>query len=85
MKKTTCLVDESGIELLVTYDLEFDRSFYAENGNPGTYVQATYEINIECVELVIASKGIDITRQLDNKQIDHIINELNITEWLSLA
>lgn len=59
-KKTSTLCDESGIEILVTY---------SKDANNKNYV-------LDCIEVVISGKGIDITKQLSLQQYHTILDEV---------
>lgn len=77
MTNTICLLDDAGIEMLVTYDMDKDRCYYAEPGNPSTYVDALVSYTLRSVELVVAGKGIEIMPMLNSKQKEAIIEEIN--------
>lgn len=62
------IIDQDGFELSVKYEREKCDGYYAESGNPNTYVEPSVSIDILCVELVICGRGIDITRMLTQKQ-----------------
>ncbi len=69
------IVDDNGIEVLVDYDYELNEAYYAEIGNPATFVPASVDdssIKINSFEIVIGGTGIDIVSQLDKRQIDFI-------------
>lgn len=57
---TITLADESGIEILVTY---------SKDANNKNYV-------LDCIEVVISGKGIDITKQLSLQQYHTILDEV---------
>jgi hypothetical protein len=75
-KATETIIDESGIELLVGYEYDKSPSFHAEIGNPSTYVGEMVYTELTSVELVIAGVGLNILRQLTEKQKEHIISLL---------
>jgi len=69
---TETLVDESGIEILVNYTKELEA---VENG-AGFSDTNEWSFTLNSVEVVIAGTGINITKQLDRKQVNAIIDEL---------
>lgn len=67
MEKTKLLVDENGVEILVTYETGTD---YWEGGKMNDWTR------IDSVELVIAGIGVELKRFLSEKQIDKIVEQL---------
>ena len=79
-KNSETIVDENGIEILVSYRYEESPSFYAEPGNPGTLVDAMVLTEIDSVEVVIKGVGLDILPNLSSRQVDYIKSLLNYEE-----
>lgn len=78
MKKSNqTLVDESGIEVLVSYRYEESPSFEAEPGNPNTFVSEMVYTELDSVEVIIKGVGIDILPYMSERQKDAIVHELN--------
>lgn len=53
------IVDDNGIEVLVDYDYELNEAYYAEIGNPATFVPASVDdssIKINSFEIVIGER-----------------------------
>lgn len=73
---TEILLEDGGIELLVGYDYEESPSFYAEEGNPSTFVDALIYTELTSVEIVIAGRGIDILPTMTETQKEKIISLL---------
>lgn len=67
MEKTKTLVDENGVEILVTYETGTD---YWEGGKINDWTR------IDSVELVIAGIGVELKRYLSEKQIDVIVDQI---------
>lgn len=67
MEKTKTLVDENGVEILVTYTEGTD---YWEEGKIDDWIR------IESVELVIAKQGVEIKRLLSYEQINDIADRI---------
>lgn len=70
---TETLVDEAGIEILVNYSKEWNdqkEDFHGEHDLSG------WGYNLNSVELVIAGSGINITKQLNLKQYQAILDEV---------
>lgn len=81
MKKTCQTIsDDNGIEILVGYRYEESPSFYAEEGNPGTLVDAMVYTEIDSVEVVIKGIGFDLLPHLTSRQVDYIKSLLNCEE-----
>lgn len=62
MTQTETLIDESGIEVIADYEYQKEPDGYF------------FELNT--VEIVIDGKGIDISKMLNEKQKQSIINQL---------
>lgn len=60
MKNTLTLVDDNGVELLVSYSAKMVR----DDDN----IFCGYDVELDCVELVVAGKGINILPVLDTRQ-----------------
>lgn len=62
MKKndTLTLVDDNGVELLVSYSAEMVRD--------DDKVFCGYDVELKYVELIVAGKGIDVLPSFDTKQ-----------------
>lgn len=67
MEQTKTLVDENGVEILVTFEEGID---YWEGG------KLTDWIRIDSVELVIAGIGVELKRLLSEQQIYDISDRL---------
>lgn len=67
MEKTKTLVDENGVEILVTYTEGTD---HWEGGKINDWVR------IESVEIVIAKQGVEIKRLLSEDQIYEIADQV---------
>ena len=68
--KTQLITDNNGNELHISYDYEEEKGYYAEPGNPSTWVYPTVEIDVTKIEIFIFDKLIDILPLLTNKQIE---------------
>ena len=62
------ILDENGFELNVNYDYERTEGYYAEIGNPSTWVESTIYTELKIVEIVFSHKGIDILPMMDERQ-----------------
>ena len=72
------IIDESGIELVVGYDFEQSDDYYAEEGNPGTYVAGMVYTELTSVAIFIKGWVVtDILPLLTDKQKEYIISLLN--------
>ena len=78
MKRTLVKVIAQGdhAELVVTVDAYIDMGYYAEYGNPSTYVYPTCEYTLKSVELLIGREFIDITKSLTKEQKDFITQNI---------
>ena len=76
MQATETLIDDNGIELLVSYEYEKDAPYFAELGNPATFVPETVGTELKSVEVIITGTGIDILERLNEKQKQFLINKL---------
>lgn len=68
--------DDSGIELIIGYVYEEDKSYYAEPNNQSTFVPATMEIEILFVHQYVLGNYIEISKLLNDHQINIIISKL---------
>lgn len=79
-RDTSLIVDESGIEVLVTYEWE-NSPIEREEGHGYHIVGGGLEVDLESVEIVIkGGNSIDILPLLTEKQKDSIIDQLPIYE-----
>ena len=79
-KDTTLIVDESGIEILVTYQWEQNAPQY-EEGHGIHLVDDGLYVELEAVEIAIkGGNSVDILPQLNHKQQQSIIDQLPIYE-----
>jgi hypothetical protein len=79
-RDTTLIVDEYGIEILVTYEWEQSAPQY-EEGHGIHLVDDGLYVELEAVEIVIrGGDSIDILPQLNDKQQETIIGQLPIYE-----
>lgn len=74
---TETIVDESGIQILVSYAYELTKGFVVEASNPSTFVPDMVYTELTSVEVVIAGKGLDILPQMNYHQKEAIISLLN--------
>ncbi len=72
MENTITLLDEAGIEILVSYSKELETT---EHGSGFSDTQ-DYSYVLNVVEIVIAGQGINITKQLSLKQYRAILDEV---------
>ena len=70
------ITDNHGNVLLVGFNYEIEQGYYAENGNPGTFVESTVETELTNVELMVAGKATDVLPLLTKNQIKFIISKL---------
>ena len=78
MKQATeTIIDENGIELLISYEYEYTDGHYEEPNNIATWVEATVYTELKEVELVIAGEGISLLPILSEKQKQSIISKLS--------
>jgi hypothetical protein len=70
--ETITLVDESNVEILVNYTRELET---VENGAGFSDTQC-YSYVLNSCEIVIAGTGIEITKQLNAKQVQSILDEV---------
>lgn len=73
---TELLLDDNGIELLVSYDYEKSDQYEAEPGNGATLVEPMVYTELNSVELVIAGRGIDLLPLLHPNEKEFIISKL---------
>lgn len=83
-QQTQIIVDENGIELLVTFSYEYVLQIEECHGR---HDMSYYDIEIESVELAIAGETIDFGKDkgnilpfLKNKQVKTIQEQLEINE-----
>jgi hypothetical protein len=74
-KKSELIVDENGIEVLVSYTTEYIKQIEEFHG---IHDFSYDDVELTSVEVVISGKGIDILRFLDDKQISVIKDNLSI-------
>lgn len=76
-EKTECILDQNGIEILVTYKFEYvpadEVDFHGKNR-----VDGGFNIILTCVELIIANRGIELLPKLTEKQQQYIKDQLSI-------
>jgi hypothetical protein len=73
------IIDELGIEIIVGGTIENSAS-QIEECHGYHEVGGGYHVTLTSVEIVISGKGIDILPQLSQKQINKIIDEINVEE-----
>jgi len=73
------IIDELGIEIIVGGTIESNAS-QIEEGHGYHEVGGGHDVTLTSVEVVIAGKGVDILPQLSQKQINKIIDEINVEE-----
>jgi hypothetical protein len=71
------VVDDSCLELVVSYNIREEES-QIEECHGFHEVGGGHEVELLSVEVVIAGKGIDILKQLNPKQEQRIIDNLEI-------
>jgi hypothetical protein len=74
---TEILADDNNCQIVVNYDYEKTDGYLEEPENIASYVSATVYTVLNIVEVVIGGVGVDITRQLNDKQKELIISKLN--------
>lgn len=84
MKKFDYLIDDNGIELKVTYEIEKSPAFEAEPGNPNTFVQEMYMIEIDKLELFIGGNRVELHVDYNNEKLyNYLLKKINELEWQS--
>jgi hypothetical protein len=73
------ILDEAGIEIIVGGTIEFFTSQTEECHNYHE-VGGSYDVTLTSVEVIIAGRGVDIFPSLSKKQINKIIDEINVEE-----
>lgn len=72
MKHRTEIITVNDIDIAISYDFEEEKGYYAETGNPYTWVFPTLSVELTNAEILILDKMIDILPLLTEKQIDKI-------------
>ena len=74
-KESELIVDENGIEVLVTYTTEAIKQIEEFHG---IHDLSYTDVELTSVDVIIAGRGIDILRFLDDKQMSVIKDNLSI-------
>lgn len=76
MKHNTETITDDDIEYTVSYEYDEEKGFYAELGNPSTWVQPTVFTKLTSVEVEVFKKKIDVLPLLTTQQRYSIIDKL---------
>lgn len=74
-KQSEIILDENGIEILVGYTTEYIKQIEECHG---IHDLSYDDVELTSVEVIIAGRGIDIFRFLDDKQMSVIKDNLSI-------
>lgn len=77
---TETLVDENGIELLVSYKSQKSASQLEDYSGSRYEVGNAIDVSITGVELVIKGTGINIMSSLTKRQLQHLTSSLEIMD-----